>query len=289
MPTKTITLFDLAPGKVLLDRYKIDGTSRHGGMSTAFEAQDQQSKGPCELQLFPAALFENKQQAAEFAQSMVGWLKVDSAHVQSTREVHVLDDGTILLVSGLPPKASLKDWRGDKVLDGRAVVELGTQLCDALSAIHAAKLVHGDLKPHTVHVDDKKKPRAVLVDGGITPGMWTAKHLGDKTALIGTPFYAPVEQFGGESPDVQSDVYNLATVLYEVATGVLPWKGKSFLEVFQAKLQKTPPAMKSRAPKVEVAKELEAAIAGGLMADKGARYRTAGDFKTALESAAKKG
>lgn len=287
MPTKTITLFDLAPGKVLLDRYKIDGTSRHGGMSTAFEAQDQQSKAACELQLFPSALFENKQQAAEFAQSMVGWLKVDSAHVLATREVHVLDDGTILLVSGLPPKASLKEWRGDGALDAKTVVDVGLQLCAALAAIHAQKLVHGDLKPHTVHVDAKKKPRVVLVDGGITPGMWTAKHLGDKTALIGTPFYAPVEQFGGESPDVQSDVYNLATVLYEIATGVLPWKGKSFLEVFQAKLQKTPPSMKARAPKVDVPKELEGAIAGGLMADKATRYKTAEEFERALQGVAK--
>src|SRR6185295_19899496 len=108
-------------------------------------------------------------------------------------------------------------------------------------------LVHGDIKPSTIYVDAKsKKLGPQLVDGGITPGLWNAKHLGERTALIGTPFYAPVEQFGGESPDVQSDVYNVATVLFEMATGVLPWKGKSFLEVFQAKLQKTPPSMKAR-------------------------------------------
>ena len=104
MVIKTITLFDLAPGKVLLDRYKINGTSRHGGMSTAFEAEDQKGKTNCELQLFPAALFENKTQAAEFAQAMLGWLKVESSHVLRTLEVHVLDDGTILFVSELPPK-----------------------------------------------------------------------------------------------------------------------------------------------------------------------------------------
>ena len=46
------------------------------------------------------------------------------------------------------------------------------------------------------------RPVHIEIDGGVTPGLWNAKNLGDKTALIGTPFYAPVEQFGGESPDV---------------------------------------------------------------------------------------
>lgn len=287
MALKTITLFDLAPGKVLLDRYKITGTNRHGGMSTAFQAEDTKGKGVCELQLFPGALFENKKQAAEFARSMMSWMEVESPHVTRAREVHALDDGTILLVTDLPPKSSLRDWRGDKVLEPAQVIDIGLQLCSALAAIHAEELVHGDIKPHTIHVDGKKKLDVVLVDGGITPGLWSAKHLGDKTALIGTPFYAPVEQFGGESPDVQSDVYNVATVLYELATGVLPWKGKSFLEVFQAKLQKAPPAMKTRAPKSDVPKELEAAILSGLMADKRDRCKSADELAKRLKVAKK--
>mgnify|MGYP000848395141 CR=1 FL=1 len=290
MPPKTLTLFDLAPGKVLLDRYKITGTSRHGGMSTAFEAEDTRSgdkpgRGSCELQLFPAALFETKKQAVEFAQSLTGWMQIEAPGVLRTREVHALDDGTILYVTDLPPKASLRAWRGEKALAPAATIDLGLQLCDALTAIHAAQLVHGDIKPHTVHVDEKKKLGAVLVDGGITPGLWSAKHLGDKTALIGTPYYAPIEQFGGESPDVQSDVYNLATLLYECVTGVLPWHGKSFLDVFQAKLQKAPPAMKTRAPKVDVPRALEDAIVSGLMADRKARCRTAAEFKQKLAAA----
>jgi len=122
---------------------------------------------------------------------------------------------------------------------------------------------------------------AQLVDGGVTPSLWNAKGLGEKTALVGTPYYAPVEQFGGEAADVRSDIYNLATVLYECATGVLPWKGASFLEVFQAKLQ-DPPAMKKRAPEVELDPQLEAAILRGCLADKRKRYASAREFQDAL-------
>ena len=67
-----------------------------------------------------------------------------------------------------------------------------------------------------------------------------------------------------------------------LACGVLPWKGKSFLEVFQAKLEKEPPSMKSRAPKTSVPAELEDAIAGGLMADKSKRYADAKSFHAQL-------
>ena len=93
-----------------------------------------------------------------------------------------------------------------------------------------------------------------------------------------------MHQFGGESPDVQSDVYNVATVLYELACGVLPWKGKSCLEVFQAKLEKRPPSMKARAPKSDVPAELETVILGGLMADRKERY---GDAETFAKKLAK--
>jgi serine/threonine-protein kinase len=160
--------------------------------------------------------------------------------------------------------------------------KLGMELCKGLSAIHAAGLVHGDIKPYTIHVAREKQPaKAVFVDGGITPGLWSAKHLGDKTVLIGTPFYAPVEQFGGESPTVASDLYNLATVLYELVTGVVPWPGRNFLEVFQAKLQPTP-SMKLRAPEVEVPMGYEEVVQRALLAHEAERYSSADELHAAL-------
>jgi eukaryotic-like serine/threonine-protein kinase len=284
MAQKALSLFDFAPGKVLLDRYKIEKTLRTGGMSSTFAAQDVDEGSAREVQVFPGALFESTKQAREFGKAMQKWLEIESPAVLQARDVHVYDDGSILFVTDLPSGPSLREWhKSGTELAPELVIKIGLQLLAGLAAIHAGGLVHGDVKPHTIHVDESKKLRVVLVDGGITPALWTAKHLGDKTALIGTPFYAPVEQFGGESPDVQSDIYNLATVLYELAAGVIPWKGKSFLEVFQSKLEKRPPPMSARAPKAKVSPELEAAIALGLMADKQERYASAHDFEERLK------
>jgi serine/threonine-protein kinase len=288
MASKTVSLFDLAPGKVFHDRYKIIRANRQGGMSATFEVEDSQSGSTRELQMFPAALFESVKQSAEFAETIARWKKVRSGAVLAIHDVHTIDDGTIALATDMPPGISLREWQQKHgTMTPAMLTDVGGQLLDGLAAIHGAGLVHGDIKPNTVYIGASKKPHVMLVDGGITPALWSAKHLGDKTALIGTPFYAPVEQFGGESPDVQSDIYNVATVLFELVTGVIPWAGKSFLDVFQAKLAKTPPTMKSRAPKVTVPAELEKAIAGGLMADKNDRYKTAAEFRDRLLSVKK--
>ncbi len=283
MPSKTVSLFDLAPGKVFHDRYKIVRANRQGGMSATFEVDDSTSGSKRELQMFPAALFESVKQSAEFGQTISQWKKVRSPAVLTLHDVHAVEDGTIAVVTDMPPGSSLREWQQKNgTMTPAMLVDVADQLLEGLAAIHGAGLVHGDIKPNTVYIGVSKKPHVMLVDGGITPALWSAKHLGDKTALIGTPFYAPVEQFGGESPDVQSDIYNVATVLFELVTGVIPWAGKSFLDVFQSKLAKTPPTMKSRAPKVSVPTELEHAIAGGLMADKKERYKSADEFRDRL-------
>lgn len=278
-----LSLFDLVPGKVIGERFLIKGTSRQGGMSAVFRVHDESRGEAVELQLFPAGMFEAPEEARDFAASWKPWCELDNAVV--ARVLEVVEIGAALaLVTELPGGTSLRNRLNEGLrLDAPAVVKLGLELCAGLGALHSRKLAHGDVKPKTIFVREeggRLAPR--LVDGGVTGAMWHAKHLGEHTALIGTPFYAPIEQFGGTAPDAASDVYNLATTLYELATGVLPWKGSSFLEVFQAKLAKTVPPMALRNPDVEVPRELEAAIARGLAGNPEERYPDAIHFGAAL-------
>ena len=156
-------------------------------------------------------------------------------------------------------------------MDPEEVLVLGRQLLGGLGEIHAAGLVHGDIKPAAIYLRSDGDG-AQLVDGGVTPALWAAKHLGTRTTLIGTPFYSPLEQFSGDSPSSSSDLYGLGTLLYELLTGVLPWEGRGFIEVFQSKMQEGAPPISQRAPGVEIPPELEAAIAGSLRAKRSERY-----------------
>lgn len=280
---ESLTLFDIMPGKKLGERFLVQGTSRQGGLSAVFRVLDEETSCECELQLFPAGLFEEPGEAEDFVESWSRWREVESPLVARVLDVVELG-GAKALVTESPSGRSLRALLDEgRRFTTDEVIGLGLELCGGLSALHGRGLAHGDVKPKTIFIDESAGRLApLIVDGGVTAGLWAAKHLGEQTALIGTPFYAPVEQFGGTAPDARSDVYNLATVLYELATGVLPWKGTSFLDIFQAKIQKSVPPMALRAPDVEVPEALEAAIVGGLAGDRNLRYPDAIRFGAAL-------
>ena len=90
------------------------------------------------------------------------------------------------------------------------------------------------------------------------------------------------ERIRGDPFDARADLYGLGTVLYELLTGVMPWEGRGFIEVFQSKMQEGPPPMKQRAPGVDIPSGLEAAIAKSLRAKRSERYVAADDFLRAL-------
>lgn len=286
MPYYTGLAETLSPGSRIADRFEIIDAHRQGGLSVAFSVTDADGGDRCELQFFPPSLFDGESEAQHFAAAWEPWQRVDSGHVLGVRQTLQSGPSSLFLITDHPEGRSLRSILDErKRLTPEETVQIGVQLLDGLAEIHAHGLVHGDVKPMSVYVNGEGDgAHATLVDGGTTHGLWTAKDLGERTALIGTPYYAPIEQFGGEPPTVQSDLYNVATLLFEAVTGVQPWRGKTFLEVFQAKLERELPTVASRAPGVDVPEALEQAIGGGLWADLGQRYGTAGEFRKRLES-----
>ena len=234
-----LTLFDLTPGKVLGGRFEIQRQSRQGGLSAAFAVRDQTSGADCELQLFPPALFESDDEAGDFARSWEPWKQVGSVALAATLDVVQLDAGNLALITALPAGRSLRALLEEgRRLDEAEALRLGLDLCTGLTELHGMGLAHGDIKPNTIWVADGEGALSpCLVDGGVTAALWSAKHLGEQTALIGTPYYAPVEQFGGSAPDARSDVYNLCTVLYELATGRRTFDTPGLAQLMMAKAQ----------------------------------------------------
>jgi len=287
MPEPSTFTDALAPGRVVAGRFELGEPHRQGGLSVAFAATDREDGAACEVQFFSAGLFDGEKEARGFAGSLAGWVGLDDPRVLRVRAI-VVEGPCAFVATDLPRGRTLraeldahlaKNKKEGGIAEER-VVAIGCELARALEAIHAAGLVHGDVKPSSVFID---KGACVLADGGGTPSLWSAKHLGDRTALIGTPYYAPLEQFGGEAPSASSDVYNLSTVLFELATGVQPWAGRTFLEVFQSKLAPDAPTFASRAPHVRGLDALEAAIRRGLAADVKRRYSSATALREALE------
>jgi len=289
MSTTSLSIFDLRPGNTILDRFLLRAPLRENGIASTFEVEDADGGAIRELQVFPAGLFEGPEQASEFAGKLEPWTHVEVPALQQVHSVQALDDGTVVILADLPEGQELRAlMESQDRMDPGDVISLVTPILNGLDVIHGQGLIHGDIKPAAVF-SSGVGGEGRLVDGGVTPAMWAAKHLGTRTALIGTPFYAPIEQFTGDSPDELSDLYNLATVMYEMLTGVLPWSGTGYIEVFQSKMQETPPSMSVRAPDAEVPRALEEAVARGLFASRRKRYPSAEAFLEGLSEAVAKG
>lgn len=230
-----LDLADLVPGRTVLDGLEVQGRVRSTGLSSSWRVAS--THGRESLTLYPASLFDGRERAEGFARTLEPLVSVRHTGLHAIHSVQVLDDGAVVVLAADLVGRSLRGWlsEGEQASPAQART-LGISLLAAIAELHEAGLAHGDVKPEHVWLDGDWD-QALLTDASVTPALWTTQHLGARTQLIGTPFYAPLEQFSGDMPGPESDLYNLATTLFEVLTGRLPWRGSSFVEVFQEKMQ----------------------------------------------------
>ncbi|MFT4646954.1 MAG: serine/threonine protein kinase [Glaciecola sp.] len=271
-----LNLFDLQVGKVLLGRYRLDKTMAHGPLSARFRVHDLESDSDLALELFTSGLFEGHGQATFFAERLKAYGAASSRVAVATHAIEVTDGGDMLRFCETPTTVSLRQRLSDEKRRPRQeVISMVASLLEGLAELHGEGMAHGDLKPSTVFVDEGS---AVTVEGGVTPGLWRAQHMGARTSLIGTPYYSPLEQFSGEAPDADADLYAIGTLAYEALSGSLPWAGKGYIEVFQSKMEDNPPPMESRATGIRVGENLEQVIRKAIRARRGDRYQGARAF-----------
>jgi serine/threonine protein kinase len=279
-----LNLFDLQVGKVLLGRYRLDETMAHGPLSARFRVHDLETDSGLALELFTSGLFEGHGQATFFAERLKAYGAASSRIAVATHAIEVTDGGDMLRFCEIPSTVSLRQrLRDEKRLPRQEVISMVSSLLEGLAELHGEGMAHGDLKPSTVFVDEGS---AVTVEGGVTPGLWRAQHMGARTSLIGTPYYSPLEQFSGEAPDADADLYAIGTLAYEALSGSLPWAGQGYIEVFQSKMEDNPPPMESRATGIRVGENLEQVIRKSIRARRGDRYQGARAFLADWSAAA---
>ncbi|MBA2335671.1 MAG: protein kinase [Blastocatellia bacterium] len=176
-------------------------------------------------------------------------------------------------------------------LDNDAMLTLGVQIVDALESAHSKGIVHRDLKPANIFVTsrgqakildfglakiDRQKPDASSnIPTAIADGLSTAG------VAMGTIAYMSPEQARGEITDARTDLFSVGTVLYQMATGVLPFQGDTSAVVFDSILNRDPVPVNHANPLLPL--ELGRIIGQALEKDRDLRYQNATDLKTALK------
>jgi serine/threonine-protein kinase len=271
----------LAVGERLpIGRYDAIAFLAEGGMGSVYLAVDRATGERVALKVLDPRLAASEDVVARFLSELA-----ISASVRHDGLVRVLDGGR---GDDAPPHLALELLDGESLGDliERARIELGAvaaigaQIADAIAALHAARVVHCDLKPDNVFVLYEAGlagwPRIKVIDFGVAQRLDGAAIDGD--LLFGTPAYMAPEQWHGRI-DEASDVYALGCVLYELVTGRAPFHG-TMVELMSAHADRlpTPP----RAIRPDVPRELEALILRMLAKDQRMRPRAMGELAREL-------
>ena len=218
-------------GATLNRRFRLVRLLGEGGMGAVYEADGVQGEGKRAVKMLHEEFTRIPEVRDRFLQEVIATKNLVHPNVVPILESAVAEDGSPYLVMELLRGQSL----GDK-LDGGVVVpvpeawRITSQILAALSAAHAQRVVHRDLKPDNVFVakDPGGNEVVKILDFGIAKVMDAAGGMGNKTrtgALIGTPGYMSPEQIkSAKNVDPRSDLWSVATILYQMLTGTLPFE-----------------------------------------------------------------
>jgi eukaryotic-like serine/threonine-protein kinase len=182
-------------------------------------------------------------------------------------------------------------------------VEITLQICAALGPAHAAGIIHRDLKPANVLITEvagapassgrSAQPaeiRVKVVDFGLArlvKGQQATTNLTEQGMIFGTPEYMAPEQARGDDADARSDLYAAGVMLFEMAVGELPFKGRSAIGAMAAHVSEAPPSPRALCADGRISLSLEAIILRSLAKDPADRYPSARAFAEAIASVGK--
>ena len=269
-----------------VSHYRILSELGGGGMGVVYEAEDLNLGRNVALKFLPDAL-ESREAFERFKREARAASALNHPHICVVYDLGE-HQGKPFIVMERMKGQTLKQMISGRLLPSERVLELGSQVADALVAAHGAGILHRDLKPANVFVTDHGE--AKLLDFGLAKVLGdaaegseapTAEHLTRPGSTLGTLAYMSPEQARAERLDARSDLFSLGVVLYEMATGRLPFEGKSTAEIYKGILAETPASPTHLNPAVPT--KLEEVILKALEKDRGLRYQHAAEIRADLK------
>jgi beta-lactam-binding protein with PASTA domain/predicted Ser/Thr protein kinase len=267
-------------GKLLGNRYEILEKIGGGGMALVYRAKDVFLNRIVAIKILREQFTSDEEFVKRFRREAQAVASLSHNNIVSIYDVGH-DTGAYYLVMEMVEGRDLKEIIREKgSFSTREMVEIATQICDALAHAHEHQIIHRDIKPHNIIITSEGK--AKVTDFGLARAVSTAT-VTHTSNIMGSVHYFSPEQARGEIADEKSDLYSLGVVLYEMVTGKLPFEGDSPISIALSKIQNDPVPPREINP--QIGEALEKVILRTMAKDPKKRYNSAVELRRNLISA----
>ena len=279
--TRSSARHSFEPGSSFNTRYRIESLLGQGGMGAVYKAYDTELGRRVALKLMRPELAASSETMQRFKQELLLASKISHNNILRIYDLGDSDGTkfiTMAFVEG-SDLASLIESTGRLPID--RALNFATQLCAALDAAHREGVVHRDLKPQNILID--QSDRLYVADFGLAKSLEAEASTMTRTGqLLGTPRYMSPEQVEGKQVGHRSDLYSLGLILFEMFTAEAPFRGESALQIMFQRMTAAPANPKGIRP--DLPDYLANIILKCLERDLDQRYQSAGEMLNDLEA-----